>query len=67
MKTRMILALAATLSVVAPGGAQEDRPGDPAVAWYGTWEQGLRVAGASGRPILLVSAAPQCHGVPGLW
>ena len=37
------------------------------IAWYGTWEQGLAEAQRSGRPILLMSAAPRCHDVPGLW
>jgi hypothetical protein len=42
---------------------------DPAarIAWYGTWESGLREAKRSQRPILLVSAAPHCHRVSGLW
>ncbi|MDA1013310.1 MAG: hypothetical protein O3A00_02530 [Planctomycetota bacterium] len=38
-----------------------------AIAWYGTWETGLKAAKASGRPILLVSAAPHCHGISGIW
>ncbi len=37
------------------------------IAWYGTWESGLAAAKESGRPILLVSAAPHCHQVPGVW
>lgn len=37
------------------------------IAWYGTWESGLAAAKESGRPILLVSAAPHCHQVPGMW
>lgn len=38
-----------------------------AIAWYPTWDLGLAEARRSGRPILLQSAAPQCHGVPGMW
>lgn len=37
------------------------------IAWYGTWEQGYQAARASGKPILLLAAAPQCHGVSGIW
>ena len=29
--------------------------------------QGLAVAKSTGRPILLVSAAPHCHGISGIW
>jgi hypothetical protein len=39
----------------------------PRIAWYGTLSSGLEVAQSTGRPILLVSGAPQCHGVPGVW
>lgn len=37
------------------------------IAWYPTWEQAAAEAGRTGRPILLLSAAPQCHGISGLW
>ncbi|MCA9121009.1 MAG: hypothetical protein H6822_31015 [Planctomycetaceae bacterium] len=37
------------------------------IAWYGRLSDGLAEAERSGRPILLVSGAPQCHGVPGVW
>ena len=37
------------------------------IAWYGTWKGGLAEAQRTGRPILLVSGAPQCHNVPGVW
>lgn len=37
------------------------------IAWYGRLADGLAEAERSGRPILLVSGAPQCHGVPGVW
>ena len=37
------------------------------VAWWGTWQGALTEAKRSGKPILLLSAAPQCHGVPGIW
>ena len=37
------------------------------IAWFGTWDQALREATRSGRPILLVSAAPHCREVSGMW
>jgi len=37
------------------------------IAWYATLESGLREAQRTGRPILLVSGAPHCAGVPGVW
>ena len=42
-------------------------PTEPSIAWFGTWEAGLAEAKRTDRPILLMSAAPQCHGVPGMW
>jgi hypothetical protein len=38
-----------------------------AIQWFATWQSGLKEAQRSGRPILLVSAAPHCAGVPGVW
>jgi len=37
------------------------------IQWYASWEMGLRQARASGRPILLIAAAPHCHNVSGIW
>jgi len=37
------------------------------IAWYGTLKSGLAEATRSQRPILLVSGAPHCHGVSGIW
>lgn len=47
--------------LAAPLWAQER------ITWFGTWEAGLQQARQTGRPILLVAAAPQCHGVSGIW
>ena len=61
-----LLAALAASPALALGDESTDAP--PArIAWYGTWESALAEARASGRPIFLQSAAPQCHGVPGLW
>jgi hypothetical protein len=47
-------------------GAQQHLP--PAgIQWYSMWHSGVREAAQSHRPILLVSAAPHCAGVPGMW
>lgn len=39
----------------------------PGIQWFATWESGLAEANRTGRPILLVSAAPHCAGVSGIW
>ncbi len=63
MKTAtIVLACLMALPVAA-----EEAPARTGIAWFGTWERGFRVAKATGRPILLLSAAPQCHGISGLW
>jgi Spy/CpxP family protein refolding chaperone len=47
---------------------EEARNGSAAgIQWFASWESGLREARRSGRPILLVSAAPHCAGVSGTW
>lgn len=37
------------------------------VIWYGTLDGGLAEAKRSGRPIILLSAAPHCQAVSGIW
>jgi len=49
----------------SPAGSPGQYPAG--VAWWGTWEGATREASRSGKPILLLSAAPQCHGIPGIW
>lgn len=56
MMNALILAAAMGQSA-ASGGIQ----------WYTDLEQGLREAWDTGRPILLLSAAPNCSEVPGQW
>jgi len=46
------------------GAALEQAPG---IQWFATWESGLQEAKRTGRPIFLVSAAPHCAGVSGMW
>ena len=37
------------------------------IAWYGTLTSALAEAKRTGKPILLVSAAPHCHSISGIW
>ncbi|MFT7631661.1 MAG: hypothetical protein ACI87E_002700 [Mariniblastus sp.] len=37
------------------------------IAWYGVLADGVAEAKATNRPIFLMSAAPQCAGIPGMW
>ena len=72
------LAFAGLMAVCALGYAQGGpRPGDlgasdldlgePGIAWYTTWETAQAEARRSGRPIMFVAAATQCHGVSGVF
>ena len=63
MKTR----IACFLAIAAITGSATAQVVSPKIAWYGTLESGLAEAKRSGRPILFVSAAPQCLGVSGIW
>ncbi|MEK7487073.1 MAG: hypothetical protein AABZ60_22320 [Planctomycetota bacterium] len=37
------------------------------ILWYADWETGLKEATRTGKPILLLSAAPHCRNVSGMW
>lgn len=62
-----------------PGGPGANRPNRPApddevkagktggIQWFSTWQSAKAEAARTGRPILLVSAAPHCAGIPGIW
>lgn len=59
-----------------PGGNRPARPGaddevktNPTggIQWFSTWQSAKAEAARTGRPILLVSAAPHCAGIPGIW
>jgi len=45
-----------------PAGAEAE-----GIGWIPTWRQAIEEATKSRKPILLVAAAPQCAGVPGIW
>jgi len=73
MKSIVIIALTLAASQQGPPPGGPPRPGTVTppkgdrIAWFGTWEGGLAEAARTQRPILLVSAAPHCHDVPGVW
>ncbi len=37
------------------------------IQWFGTWDGAKAEAKRTGKPILLLAAAPQCHGISGIW
>ena len=37
------------------------------IAWYSVLEDGLAEAKRSGKPIMFLTAAPQCASIPGMW
>ena len=62
--------------IAAPLSAQDRRGGrnatiegttQPGIAWYGVLEHARQEAARTGKPILLMSGAPACSGVPGMW
>jgi hypothetical protein len=67
----LLAAIAFSTPCLAQRGPQASNtlevPTEAGIAWYGSWEVGLAEAKRTQRPILLMSAAPQCHGVPGMW
>ena len=79
----MILSAGLALGVVSPqpGSAQLRPPSSssyggsvpaskkvvPGIAWYGMLKDGLDEAKRTGKPILFITAAAQCSGVPGMW
>lgn len=53
---------------VAPSGPSLVEPIEgERIVWYGTLKQGRAIAAETQRPILLISAAPACRTVPGVW
>lgn len=70
------LALATTADAQRRRSEERGKPGldvaiqgttDPGIAWFGKWDDALAEAKRTGKPIFLMSAAPQCTGVPGMW
>ena len=51
-----------------PGADDEVKEGRMGgIQWFSTWESAKVEAARTGKPILLVSAAPHCAGIPGIW
>ena len=48
-------------------GASNLDIGQPGIQWYTTWETAEAEAKRSGRAIMFVAAATQCHGVSGVF
>ena len=77
MNTALCLSLALLPSLIGPpiqrGGSPQGRPEkeivnrEVRVAWFSVWEDAQKEAARSGRPIMLMSAAPRCNDVPGMW
>ena len=61
----LLVGLSADLLAQTQKKASDELPGK--IAWYATWKSGLAEAERSGRPILLLSAAPHCHNISGIW
>jgi hypothetical protein len=63
MKSYFLLAAMALMMLMSQA-ALADTEG---IGWIPTWKQAIAEASRSHKPILLVSAAPACGGVPGIW
>lgn len=70
----MWTAIAATMVLSGVAHAQPGGPpsgpipsGQGGIVWYGTLRAGVAEARRTNRPILLISAAPHCHNVSGIW
>ena len=71
----------AAIAIFSPVNAQLDPPTEPSfggsvpesrkvvsgIIWYGILKDGLAEAKRTGKPLLFVTAAPQCGGIPGMW
>ena len=60
---------------LGPGGERPNERRDPTmkeastggIQWFATWESAKEEAARTNKPILMVSAAPHCAGVSGIW
>ena len=67
--TLLLIAMGATAQTGKKGQSKQEAKALPssAIAWYGTLEEGMKVARKTGRPIFLMSAAPHRRTMPGMW
>jgi len=69
----VLLCSSVTAQLAPPTGASyggsvpKSRKVVTGIAWYGVLTEGLAEAKRTGKPILFITAAPQCGGVPGMW
>lgn len=50
-----------------PGPTMDWSTVENRIAWHGTVKGALDAAKRTGRPLLVMSAQPHCHGTPGIW
>ena len=62
-----LAALSALAGLLPSPPATADTPAPATIQWFSTWNQAAAEARRTGRPILLLAAAPQCHGISGIW
>ena len=62
---RLPLVAALVLLSLASGADAETDTGS--IQWFGRWTDAKAEAARSGKPILLVAAAPHCRGISGVW
>ena len=76
MKAKWLFLLSALMLGPASLAQRPGPPGPPSgpipsaqggIVWYGALREGFAEARRTNRPILLVSAAPHCHNVSGIW
>lgn len=65
--TLALTCASATAQGPGPGVTTDWNKVEQRIAWHGTWAGALEAATQTGRPILLVAAAPHCKLVPGMW
>jgi hypothetical protein len=63
---RLLVCLSLLLIMTTASASAEENP-PKRIAWHGNLEKGLALAKQTNRPVFLVSGAPACLGVPGIW
>lgn len=63
MKVRILLMLLILITIIPP----RVEAANEGIGWIPTWKQAVAEARQTNKPILLMSGAPECGGVPGVW
>ncbi len=68
VNVKSLFVFALILGMVAGLGEcrSEENPAER-IVWHANLKRGLALAKQTNRPIFLVSGAPSCLGVPGVW